>query len=329
VAVFAVVGGLRVTSSSQGVQEGGVNGVLPAPVRPAPVPAAGQRKPARATIVAHPNAHATSARPSHRAPSLHVVSKPASHPVTITHTPSGSWHPVMNAPVHNTKPPVVVPPVTKPPVTQPPAQGASTSTSAPFTLTGSLTTVGAPALVDQQTLQTPDTAPILFSRFVADTTIGEFSLKQTVQKVSDDTPSVDVHVRLPIGGESVVAAPLSYTSVARATPTGEINVEQQLSVVPVSSDGTASITSQPTAVSVHILLAADAQSVVSESVNVENQLTAPTPAGVVGTTSPAAPTSPVVLPAGGVGAVVNNDSAKGVIADFAVVGRPENGSGVN
>jgi len=330
VAVFAVVGGLRVTSSSQGVQEGGVNGVLPAPVRPAPVPAAGQRKPARATIVAHPNAHATSARPSHRARSVHVVSKPVAQPVTTTHKSSGSsWRPVVNAPVHNTKPPVVVPPVTTPPVTQPPAQGGATATSAPFTLTGSLTTVGAPALVDQQTLQPTDTTPVLFSRFVADTTNGEFSLKQTVAQSPGDSPTVNVHVRLPIAGQSVVAAPVAYSSSTTTSQTGEINVEQQLSVVPVSQDGTASTTGEPTAVSVHITLAPDAQSVVSESVNVENQPTAPTPGGVVGTTTPAAPTSPVVSPAGGVGAVVNNDSAKGVIADFAVVGRPENSSGVN
>jgi len=53
------------------------------------------------------------------------------------------------------------------------------------------------------------------------------------------------------------------------------------------------------------------------------------PGSVVGTAAPAAPTSPVASPAGGVGAVVSNDSAKGVIEDFAVVGRPENDSGVN
>jgi hypothetical protein len=328
VAAFAVVGGLRVTSSSQPVREGGVNGVLPAPVGPAPVPAAGQSKPARAHIATHPHSHATSGRTVHHQPVIHTAPKRVAQPVTTKRQPSGSWRPVVNAPVHSPKPPVVMPPVLTPPSTKPPVQGGSTSSSAPFTLTGNLTTVGAPALVDQQTLQTSATAPVLFSRFVADTTSGEFSLKQTVQQASDNGALVDIHVRLPIAGQSVIAAPVSYTSAATTSDTGEINVDQQLSVVPVAQDGIASSTTTPTAVSVHITLAPDAQSVVSESVNVENQPTATAPGGVVGTTSPAAPTSPVVLPAGGVGAVVYNDSAKGVMADFAVVGRPENSSGV-
>jgi len=326
VAVFAVVGGLRVTSSSQGVQEGGVNGVLPAPVRPAPVPAAGQRKPARATIAAHPNAHATSARPSHRARSVHVVSKPVAHPVTTTHKPSGSsWHPVVNAPAHNAKPPVTTPPV--PPVAAPPS--SNSSGAAPLSLTG-LSTVGVPALVDQQTLSTADATPTYFSRFIATTTDGPFALKQTVQQSVAAEPSVNIHVTLPVLGQAVPTALIGSTTSTVALPGGSTLVNQQLSLVVAPQAlpaGTQSASIVPTTVKVQMVVAPDGQNIASETVNVQDAPTSLPSTNVVGTSTPAAPTSPVAPSAGGVGAVASDDASKGVVGD-TVMGRPENTFGV-
>jgi len=326
VIAFAVVGGLRVTTTSQPVREGGVNGVLPAPVRPALVPAAGTRKPARARIAEHPRAHVST---PHELVVMHAAPKRVAHVATPARS-SSTRRPSVSAPVHAPTPkPAVVPP--RPPVVNPPS-GGSTSTAAPFVLTGSLKTVGAPALVDQQTLApTADGASALFSRFVADTTAGELSVKQTVQQTvaaADDGNALNIHVKLPIAGQSVVTAPVSSSSSTTVLPSGQLSITQHIDVVPVTPAATV-VPLAPTSVDIQMMVSADGQGVTSETVNVQNVPTTLPPGSVVGTAAPAAPTSPVASPAGGVGAVVSNDSAKGVIEDFAVVGRPENDSGVN
>jgi len=126
----------------------------------------------------------------------------------------------------------------------------------------------------------------------------------------------------------VVTAPVSSSSSTTVLPSGQLSITQHIDVVPVTPAATV-VPLAPTSVDIQMMVSADGQGVTSETVNVQNVPTTLPPGSVVGTAAPAAPTSPVASPAGGVGAVVSNDSAKGVIEDFAVVGRPENDSGVN